>query len=135
MASVSSSRSPLVDLSPEEFVQSAQPLCLIDVRSRLEYHQFHAPDAINLSLPRILIGRMPILHNSLPQWFRQLPQETAIAVICLTAHRSPIAAQALHEMGFSQIFNISGGMMAWKKAGLPTQSGPSQNSVHEHHMS
>ena len=134
MASISSSRSHLVDLSPEEFVQLAQPLRLIDVRSRFEYNQFHAPDAINLSLPRILIGRMPILRNSLPQWFRQLPQETAIAVICLTAHRSPIAAQALLEMGFSQIFNISGGMMAWKKAGLPTQAGLAKNSIHEHHI-
>ncbi|MEL6398345.1 MAG: rhodanese-like domain-containing protein [Cyanobacteria bacterium J06626_4] len=116
-----SSRSHLVDLSPEELVQSIQPLCLIDVRSRFEYNRFHAPDAINLSLPRILMGRMPILRNSLPQWFRQLPEETTIAVICLTAHRSPIAAQALLEMGFSQVFNITGGMMAWQKAGLPIQ--------------
>ena len=116
-----SSRSHLVDLSPEELVQSIQPLCLIDVRSRFEYNRFHAPEAINLSLPRILMGRMPILRNSLPQWFRQLPEETTIAVICLTAHRSPIAAQALLEMGFSQVFNITGGMMAWQKAGLPIQ--------------
>jgi rhodanese-related sulfurtransferase len=123
MASISSSRSHLVDLSPEEFVQSAQPLHLIDVRSRFEYNQFHAPDAINLSLPRILLGRVPILRNFLPQWFRQLPKETPIALICLTAHRSPIAAQALVKAGFSQVFNITGGMMAWQKAGLPTQKG------------
>ena len=116
-----SSRSHLVDLSPEELVQSNQPLCLIDVRSRFEYNRFHAPDAINLSLPRILMGRLPILSISLPQWFRQLPEETTIAVICLTAHRSPIAAQALLEMGFSQVFNMTGGMMAWQKAGLPIQ--------------
>ncbi|MEA5599180.1 rhodanese-like domain-containing protein [Rivularia sp. UHCC 0363] len=124
MSSVSSSRSDLVDLSPEDFVQSAEPLHLIDVRSRFEYNQFHAPDAINLSLPRILLGQVPILRNwALPQWLAQLPKETPIALICLTAHRSPVAAQTLSQMGFSQVFNITGGMMAWKKAGLPTQAG------------
>jgi rhodanese-related sulfurtransferase len=135
MASISSSQPNLVNLSLEEFVQSAKSLCLIDVRSRVEYHQFHAPDAINLSLPRILLGRVPILRNwVLPQWFRQLPKETPIALICLTAHRSPIAAQALVKAGFSRVFNITGGMMAWQKAGLPTQARSPQKSIHEHHV-
>jgi rhodanese-related sulfurtransferase len=123
MASVSSSQPQVVDLSPNEFVQLSQPPRLIDVRSRFEFNLFHAPHALNLSLPRILMAQAPLLRQwVLPPWFRELPPDEPIALICLTAHRSPIAAQHLIKLGFTQIFNITGGMMAWQQAGLPTQN-------------
>ncbi|MBE9068740.1 rhodanese-like domain-containing protein [Leptolyngbya cf. ectocarpi LEGE 11479] len=121
MISTSPSKPTIIDVVPEDFVQSTEALQLIDVRSRFEYNLFHAPDTINLSLPRILMAQMPLLRNlALPQWFWELPKDEPIAVICLTAHRSPMAAQILVKLGFSQVFNITGGMMAWQKAGLPT---------------
>ena len=116
----SSLRPTVTELTPAEFAHLPHPPQLIDVRSGLEYSLFHAPDAINLSLPRILMRRLPILRNwVLPIWFRTLPKTDAIALICLTAHRSPIAAEQLVRSGFTKVFNISGGMMAWRKAGLP----------------
>jgi rhodanese-related sulfurtransferase len=123
MVSASPSKPGVIDLSPQAFIGRNTPLQLIDVRSRFEYDRFHAPTAINLSLPRILIGQVPVLRNwALPQWFRELPKDQPIAVICLTAHRSPMAAQQLLKLGFTHIFNITGGMMAWQKAGLPIQT-------------
>jgi rhodanese-related sulfurtransferase len=69
-----------------------------------------------------MMGQTSWLRNwVLPTWFKELPKDQPIAVICLTAHRSPIAAKALLAMGFSQVFNVTGGMMAWQQAGLPTQ--------------
>ena len=125
MASVSSfNAGSFIDLSPEEFAQLPNPPQLIDVRSSFEYVMFHAPDAINLSLPRILLGRLPGLRNwVLPQWFQNLPKDEPIAVICLTAHRSPIAARQLAKAGFTKIFNITGGMMEWRRLGLTTCTG------------
>ena len=129
MVSASPPKPTIVDMSPEDFVQSAEVSSLIDVRSRFEYNLFHAPDTINLSLPRILMAQMPLLRNLvIPQWFWELPRDEPIAVICLTAHRSPMAAQALVKLGFSQVFNITGGMMAWQKAGLPTQKGTAKTA-------
>ena len=114
----------VIDLTPEEFVHLPHSPLLIDVRSGLEYSLFHAPHAINLSLPRLLMGQIPILKTwVLPQWFRILPKTEAIAIICLTAHRSPIAAHQLRRAGFTTVFNMTGGMMAWQKAGLPTCKG------------
>ncbi|WP_416667232.1 rhodanese-like domain-containing protein [Egbenema bharatensis] len=119
--SVSTLKPNVTHLTPEEFVQLAEPPQLIDVRSRLEFNLFHAPTAINLSLPRILMIQVPFLCTwLLPKWFWQFSKDQSIAVICLTAHRSPIAAQTLVDAGFTQVFNITGGMIAWKKAGLPT---------------
>lgn len=129
MDSMSSPTPSVVELTPEEFVHRPHPPRLIDVRSGLEYAQFHAPGAINLSLPRILMGRLPFLKDwVLPHWFHALSKTDAIALICLTSHRSPIAAQALVKAGFSQVFNITGGMMAWQKAGLPTQKGTAKTA-------
>jgi rhodanese-related sulfurtransferase len=92
---------------------------LIDVRSHIEYLTGHAPNAVNLSLPRLLLSEGHWLRNwLLPRWFRELPKDTPIAVICLTAHRSPIAAQRLAKEGFTQVFNITGGLVEWQRIGL-----------------
>jgi rhodanese-related sulfurtransferase len=59
----------------------------------------------------------------LPDWFRQLPREAPLAVVCLTSHRSPIAAQQLRRLGFRQVINVDGGMMAWRQEDLPVVTG------------
>lgn len=111
----------MVDVDPAAFCEWPASIYLIDVRSAPEYAQFHAPRAKNLSLQRLLLSRIPGLRRwVLPAWFEHLPKEAPIAVICLTAHRSPIAAQQLVHLGFQQVFNITGGMMAWRRLGLPT---------------
>lgn len=122
MTSVSSVSASVQDCSPQEFVESANPPLLIDVRSGFEYAMGHAPGAINLSLPRILVGMIPMFRRwVLPQWFQDLPKDKPIAVICLTAHRSPIAAKQLAQAGFTQVFNITGGMVEWRQLGLKIQ--------------
>jgi rhodanese-related sulfurtransferase len=122
--------STIFALSPEQFSQLPSPPRLLDVRTGLEYRVAHAPGAVSLSLQRLLLGQIPGLGQwVLPRWFRQLSKDEPLAVVCLTAHRSPIAAQALAKAGFSQIFNIAGGMLAWEKAGLPIQRG-AVNSSH-----
>lgn len=114
----------VTDISPQVFVQQANPPLLIDVRSQFEYVRGHAPTALNLSLPRILLGRVPMLERwVLPGWFCKLEKEQPIAVICLTAHRSPIAATQLAKAGFKQVFNITGGMREWQQLGLEIHTG------------
>ncbi|MGJ5631703.1 rhodanese-like domain-containing protein [Nostoc sp. CALU 1950] len=124
MASTSSIQPFVINISPSEFANLAEPPLLIDVRSKFEYGMFHAPGAINLSLPRLLIGMIPGLRRWLyPQWFRDLPKNESVVVICLTSHRSPIAAEYLLKAGFTKVFNISGGMMEWRRLGLETCTG------------
>ncbi|MGB3639633.1 MAG: rhodanese-like domain-containing protein [Rivularia sp. (in: cyanobacteria)] len=124
MTSIADSQPQVIDLSPEEFNQLPNPPRLIDVRSSVEYRMFHAPDAINLSLPRILMGSNSWLrHYILPQWFQELPKDEPVALICLTSHRSPLAANQLVKAGFTEVYNITGGMMEWRQLGLPTCKG------------
>lgn len=124
MTSIADSQPQVVDLSPQEFNQLSNPPRLIDVRSKWEYNQFHAPDAINLSLPRILMGSNSWLRRYVvPQWFKELPKDEPIALICLTSHRSPIAGKELIKAGFTQVYNVTGGMMEWRQLGLPICKG------------
>ena len=126
MASISSVHPSVVNLSPMEFTKLSQPPLLIDVRSQLEYAAGHAPGALNLSLPRILMGRFSGLRKFiLPQWFKDLPKDRPIAVICLTSHRSPIAADFLIQSGFQSVFNITGGMVEWRQLKLAIATGKS----------
>ncbi|MDC0834649.1 sulfurtransferase [Leptolyngbya valderiana BDU 20041] len=106
----------VTDITPQAFVSLPHSPTLIDVRSQLEYAAGHAPNARNLSLPRVMLGSIPLLRKWMwPEWFRSLPKDEPIAIVCLTAHRSPIAAQHLVKQGFSQVYNLSGGMVEWWK--------------------
>jgi rhodanese-related sulfurtransferase len=117
MTQSSQSTPAVVDLSPTDLVQSPNAPLVIDVRSGLEYRTGHVSGARNLSLPRILLG-LGVSRWFLPQWFRKLSPDQPIAVICLTAHRSPIAAKQLVKAGFTTVYNITGGMMEWRRLSL-----------------
>ncbi len=115
------------ELTPQQFLflpPQQRPL-LIDVRTRLEYLSGHAPGAINLSLDRILLGGLiPVLRRWIwPDWLNQMPKDHPIAVVCLSAHRSPIAAKILTQLGLTEIFNLAGGMLRWNHLNLPIHKG------------
>ena len=116
-----SSKPTMRQISPKQYQNMARHPILIDVRTGFEYMTGHAPQAINLSLFRLSFGMIPGLRRLLlPKWFRELPKDQPVAVICLTSHRSPIAAKQLLKAGFQKVYNITGGMMEWQQQGLPT---------------
>lgn len=50
----------------------------------------------------------------------ELPIDKPVLTICQSSHRSPFAARKLAQAGYD-VTNVSGGMMAWRKAGLPVK--------------
>jgi len=46
-------------------------------------------------------------------------KETKILVYCRSGHMSKIAASKLAEMGYRNIYDLDGGIIAWEKTGLP----------------
>jgi rhodanese-related sulfurtransferase len=94
----------------EAFARSKRGAKLIDVRSAREYaHSGHPKGA--RSVPPQLIKKDQT----------GLGRDDDILVICLSGHRSPRQAKALAGMGFTRVTNVHGGLMAWKKAGLPVK--------------
>ncbi len=83
---------------------------VLDVREPDEWQSIHIQDAPNISY-RELSKRWPEL---------ELDQHQPLAVICAGGVRSTIATSILEHFGFTQVFNVQGGMGSWQRAGLAT---------------
>jgi rhodanese-related sulfurtransferase len=99
---------PSID-AKQAFARSKRGARLIDVRSAGEYRSGHPKGAI--SVP----------PGSIKKDETGLDRDDDLLVICLSGHRSPRQARKLAEMGFTKVTNVDGGLMAWKRAGLPVK--------------
>lgn len=89
-----------------EALQKAEGPAVIDVRTAKEWQGGHIEGALHLPL------------GELPQRLEQLP-EGPLAVTCATGYRSTIACSLLQADERDDVSHLSGGMTAWKGAGLP----------------
>ena len=48
--------------------------------------------------------------------------EDHVVVYCQSGHRSNIAAEALADLGYRHVYNVTGSMNAWLAAGFPVES-------------
>ena len=83
---------------------------LLDVREDDEWADGHAPEAIHLPM------------GQLSQRAGELPKDRTIVCVCHLGGRSARVAQALNGAGW-QALNLTGGMQAWMRAGLPVVGG------------
>ena len=60
-------------------------------------------------------------YNELEQYADQLPadKDARIVLYCRSGRMSEIAATALAQQGYSNVYELDGGMIAWEEAGLP----------------
>lgn len=97
------------NVNPDEFM-------FIDVRPQQEYKAEHPVGAVNMPLETLYNQR------------RYLPRHgKTIALICGGAQASGVAFSYLQHFGFLNLVRVTGGLPAWKAAGLPTVAGPLPN--------
>jgi rhodanese-related sulfurtransferase len=48
-------------------------------------------------------------------------RDEALLLVCRSGGRSGRAAAALAQAGFTKVYNLNGGMLAWNDAGLPVE--------------
>lgn len=79
---------------------------LLDVRTVEEYAAGHLLGAINIPLAD--------LQNDLATWVERLPRDVPLVIYCLAGGRSLQAATVLTEAGFTNAFNLEGGITRWQ---------------------
>ncbi len=81
-------------------------LKVLDVRDQGEWEEGH------------IKGATHIPYYFLEQHWQELDNSQPLASICASGQRSSIACSLLQRHGFTQLFNVVGGMEAWEEAGL-----------------
>ena len=87
-------------------------LTVIDVRTPGEFAAGHLEGAVNLDVEG---GQFSAL-------IADLPTDGAYIVYCQSGRRSALAAQAMVDAGFTQVYDL-GGIADWQAAGLPIVTG------------
>lgn len=105
------------DISPQELAdrmkRGGQKLQILDVRTDHEWRQGHLTGAVHVPLASLgsRVGSLPFKPDA------------PIVAVCLSGHRSVPAVRLLRLHGYESAVQLAGGMLAWRRSGLPEKRG------------
>lgn len=100
----------LSPLEAKALMETSKDLVLVDVRSPEELAAGSIAGSQLIPLGELSRGRMT------------LPADKPILLICAVGGRSYAVGKYFSGKGYRDIYNLEGGISAWKAAGLPLQS-------------
>ncbi|MCX7925940.1 MAG: rhodanese-like domain-containing protein [Fimbriimonadales bacterium] len=100
-------------VTPREVYEQREKgdVLIIDVRTPGEFRAERIKEAQNKPLDQI------------QQWVKELPKDKKIYFVCRSGNRSGQAQRIAHQAGYTNTYNMQGGMLAWRREGLPVMSG------------
>ena len=98
-----------VDVDTVHAIKDNPGVFLLDVREPDEYAAGHIP------------GITLIPMGDVASRLSEIPTDKEVIVTCRTGNRSGQVADLLREQGFTNVHNMSGGIVAWEEAGYPVE--------------
>ena len=100
-------------ISPQEAsaMYAGQKAVIVDVREDSEWNAGHIPGAIHIPL-----GQLNDRLSELKPY-----KDRPVITQCKSGGRSAKALDLLKSAGFSTVYTMDGGIIAWDKAGLKTE--------------
>lgn len=108
-----------VGIDEFEKLLSAKTAQLIDVRTPEEFEPAHIKDAKNININDV----------DFETQVSSLTKTAPVLVYCLSGGRSSAAAEKLGEMGFTEVYNMEGGIMAWDAANKALEKSGNENTT------
>lgn len=90
-------------------VMDRDDVVLIDVREQVEYDAGHIPGVTLIPLGEVA-SRMS-----------EIPTDKTVIITCRSGNRSGQAVDFLRANGFTNVHNMSGGILDWERAGFPVE--------------
>ena len=85
-------------------------LYLLDVRGADEYtHDGYVAGSVLIPLPELALR------------LAEIPKDRPIACFCRSGQRSKMACDVLRQHGYTELTNVTGGILSWRAANLPTE--------------
>jgi rhodanese-related sulfurtransferase len=95
----------VIEVAPAQVQALAdRGILLLDVREDDEWAAGHIDGAVHLPLGQLDPAKVP---------------ESPVVLVCRSGNRSGKAARALLAIGRADVHNLTGGILAWAKSGLP----------------
>ncbi|NJD52601.1 MAG: rhodanese-like domain-containing protein [Candidatus Methanoperedens sp.] len=91
-----------------------QEVFILDVRTEGEYAAGHIKGST-------LLAVQDIPEQELAEKLKELPKDRKILVYCRSGSRSAKASGVLAENGFTQVYNMQGGITGWLNAGYEVE--------------
>ncbi len=104
----------LLSVLPQEaalLLQKEKDTLVVDVRTQQEIQQVRIPGSVPVSLMDIMQGR------------EDLPKNKPILLVCAVGGRSYAAGLYMLKNGYSRLYNLRGGIVAWEKNGMSVEAG------------
>lgn len=95
----------------QRLLKQTPTVYLLDVRTLGEFMQ------------KRIAGAHLIPIDQLQSRVAELPKDRTIVVYCEVGSRSELVAGYLARLGYREVFNLSGGIMAWQVRGYPILTG------------
>lgn len=104
---------PTVDADDvKKAIDSKESFVLIDVRTAGEYERGKIEGSIHIPVDEITCK----IETSVPD------KSTKVYVYCLSGSRSVHAVDTMRNMGYTNVFDVSHGLLAWRVKGFPVAS-------------
>lgn len=85
---------------------------IVDMREDKDYREGHIVNAVHT----------PASNSDAVQKLEKF-RERPVIVYCRSGHTSAGFCSKLRKQGFTSVYNLAGGVLAWQKAGLPLNRG------------
>lgn len=100
-----------IDAAAFDKLRQSKTNVVLDVRTKKEYKEGHLPGAVLIDFT----------GDDFEKEVAKLDKSKTYLVHCAVGGRSARACKKMGQLGFTNLYNLQGGMTAWQKAGKPVE--------------